>query len=61
VTDPIAVLRGVAVYKEIASRRVTVPIADKYSGSLSGPVTVQYIGSAEEGGRMLAQTQTVLR
>ena len=61
VADPIAILRGVAVYKEVAARRVTVPIADKYTGSLSGPVTVQYIGSAEEGGRMLAETQTVLR
>jgi P pilus assembly chaperone PapD len=61
VTDPIAVLRGVAVYKELAARRVTVPIADKYTGSLSGPVTVQYIGSAEEGGQMLAETQAVLR
>lgn len=61
VADPIAILRGVAVYKEVTTRRVTVPIAEKYAGSLSGPVTVQYIGTAEEGGRMLAETSTVLR
>jgi len=61
VADPIAILRGVAVYKEVTTRRVTVPIAEKYAGSLSGPVIVQYIESADEGGRMLAETQAVLR
>jgi len=61
VTDPIAQQRGVAVYKEIAGRTVTIPVSDKYTGSLSGPVTVQYIESAEEGGRTLAETQAVLR
>jgi len=58
---PIAIQRGVAVYKEISGRTVTIPVSDKYAGALSGPVTVQYIESAEEGGRTLAETQAVLR
>jgi P pilus assembly chaperone PapD len=61
VTEPIALQRGVAVYKEISDRTVTIPVSDKYTGTLSGPVTVQYVESAEEGGRTLAETQAVLR
>jgi hypothetical protein len=61
VTEPIALQRGVAVYKEVSARTVTIPISDKYSGPLSGPVTVQYIETADEGGRTLAETQAVLR
>lgn len=61
VAEPIALQRGVAVYKEVTGRTVTIPVADKYAGALSGPVTVQYIESAEEGGRTLAETQAVLR
>ena len=61
VTEPIAFQRGVAVYKELAGRTVTIPVADKFTGALSGPVTVQYIESAEEGGRTLAEIQAVLR
>jgi len=61
VVEPIALQRGVAVYKEISDRTVTIPVSDKYTGALSGPVTVQYVESAEEGGRTLAETQVVLR
>jgi len=60
-TEPIAQQRGVAVYKEIAGRTVTIPVSDKFVGALSGPVTVQYVESAEEGGRTLAETKAVLR
>jgi hypothetical protein len=61
VAEPIALQRGVAVYKEVTGRTVTIPVSEKYAGSLSGPVTVQYVESAEEGGRTLAETQAVLR
>ena len=61
IAEPIAQQRGVAVYKELAERTVTIPVNDKYAAALSGPVTVQYIESAEEGGRILAETQAVLR
>ncbi len=61
VAEPIALQRGVAVYKEVDGRTVTIPVSDKYTGALSGPVTVQYVESAEEGGRTLAETQAVLR
>ena len=59
--DPIAVLRGVAVYTEVKERQVTVPVPDSEAASLRGPVIVQYVETAEEGGRTLAETQAVLR
>ena len=61
VKDPIASEKGVAVYTEIGTRHVSVPIADGFKGDLSGPVTVEYIETTDDGSHLLAQTQAVLR
>ena len=61
IKEPIAIQRSVAVYKEISTRRVTIPVEDKYLGQLSGPVTVQYVETFSDGTNMIAETQTVLR
>jgi P pilus assembly chaperone PapD len=61
VKDPIASEKGVAVYTEIGTRHVTVPVAETYKGELSGPVTVEYIETTDDGSHLLAQTQAVLR
>src|SRR5687768_16600167 len=42
VKDPIATQKAVAVYKEVASRQVTIPVDEAFKGALAGPVTVQY-------------------
>jgi hypothetical protein len=59
--DPIAVQKAVAVYTEIGSRRVTVPVRADYKGALTGPVTVQYLETSDKGAQLIAETQTVLR
>jgi hypothetical protein len=93
--DPIADMKGVAVYTEVGKRHVTVPMAnaelerktpvellvmaeamgvagaskmskqDLVSSILkvraSGPVTVEYIETYDDGTHLLAQTQAVLR
>jgi len=59
--DPIAVQKAVAVYTEIGSRRVTVPVRADYKGELTGPVTVQYLETSDKGAQVIAETQTVLR
>lgn len=59
--DPIAVQKAVAVYTEIGSRRVTVPVRADYKGALTGPVTVQYLETSDKGAQVIAETQTVLR
>jgi len=61
VKDPIAVLKGVAVYTEIGKRHVSVPIIDAYKASVTGPVTVEYIETYDDGRHLIAQTQAVLR
>jgi hypothetical protein len=61
VKDPIAIQKAVAVYTELGTRHVSIPIDENYKGDLSGPVTVQYIETYEDGNQKLAETQAVLR
>lgn len=58
---PIGLQKAVAVYTEIGRRRVEVPLDEKYQGSFAGPVTVQYVETFEDGSRVIAETQAVLR
>ena len=60
VKDPVALMKGIAVYTEVPRRHVTIPLADAYKG-LTGPVTVEYIETFDDGTHLLAQTQAVLR
>jgi hypothetical protein len=61
VKDPIAALKSVAVYTELGTRHVTVPVDPAYQGDLTGPVTVQYIETYRDGNEKIAETQAVLR
>lgn len=61
VKDPIAVQRAVAVYTELNSRHVSIPIDEKYKGVVEGPVTVEYLETFEDGVEKVAETQAVLR
>jgi hypothetical protein len=59
--DPIAVQKGIAVYTEVGKRHVSIPVQEKYKNDASGPVTVQYVETFDEGSHVLAETQAVLR
>ena len=59
--DPIALQKAVAVYTEIGSRHVSVPVRPDYKGALNGPVTVQYLETYDDGAKVIAETQAVLR
>ncbi len=61
VKDPIAQSRAVAVYTELNQREVVVPVDEAFTGDLTGPVTVQYVDSFDDGTKTLAETQAVLR
>lgn len=61
VKNPIALQKAVAIYTEVGKRHVSVPVDDNYKGDISGPVTVQYVETFEDGSHVLAETQTVLR
>jgi len=59
--EPIASARAVAVYTEVGNRSVSLPISESYKGALSGPVTVQYVETYDDGSKVIAETQAVLR
>lgn len=59
--EPVFAARGVAVYPEVGSRQIRFPVPDDVAARLTGPVTIQYVEDAESGGRMIAETQLVLR
>ena len=61
VKNPVAIQKAVAVYKEIGVRRVLVPLDAAHQSGISGPVTVQYVETFDDGSRVLAETQAVIR
>jgi hypothetical protein len=61
IKDPIALQKGVAVYTEVGSRHMSIPLSAAYKGDATGPVTVQYVETFEDGSHVIAETQAVLR
>ena len=61
IKDPIAVQRGVAVYTEIGTRHVVIPVNPDLAGAASGPVTVDFVETSEAGPVSMAETKSVLR
>ena len=59
--EPLAELRGVAVYRELTQRTVTLPVAPENEGKVSGPVRIQYFETSDSGSKLVAETSTVLR
>ena len=61
IKDPIAIQRGVAVYTEIGTRHMVIPLNPEFAASAAGPVTVDFVESTDSGPVSLAETKTVLR
>ena len=61
VKSPIASQKAVALYTEIGLRHVSLPIDDANKAAASGPVTVQYVETFDDGSHVLASIQAVLR
>ncbi len=61
IKDPIAIQRGVAVYTEIGTRHVVIPVKDGLAAAAAGPVTVDFVETSETGPVSMAETKTVLR
>jgi P pilus assembly chaperone PapD len=59
--NPIAIQKGVAIYTEVGKRHVSVAIPESYRSAASGPVTVEYLETYEDGTHLIAETQAVLR
>ena len=61
VAKPIYEARGVAVYTEVGSRVVTLPVAPEVAAQLVGPTKVEYLEDSDTGGGMIAEAQVVIR
>ena len=59
--EPILVARGIAVYPEVDSRKVALPIPAELAAQLKGPVSVEYYEPASNGGGLITKSQLVLR
>lgn len=60
--DPIARLKGVAIYKEIATRHLALPLdAAALAAAKAGPVKVRYFETSDAGASLIAETSAVLR
>jgi hypothetical protein len=61
VKDPIAIQKAVAVYKEVTTRKVSIPVDEAFQGDVRGPVTVQYVETYPDGSHTVAETGAMLR
>ena len=61
VSEPLLVAKGIAVYPELGSRQVSLPLDGIAAGKMPGEVVISYYEAPEAGGGLIAQLRTVLR
>lgn len=61
VSEPIWMEKGIAIYPEISSRKVSLNMPPEIVAKLQGEVVVSYYEAAEAGGGLISQVRTVLR
>lgn len=59
--EPLLVAKGIAVYPELESRQVSLPLDGTAAGKMPGEVIISYYEAPEAGGGLIAQLRTVLR
>jgi P pilus assembly chaperone PapD len=55
------IFRGIAIYPELNSRTVVLPLTAESVAELKGPVTIGYYKADEEGGALITEVKSVLR
>ena len=60
-TEPAVVAKGIAVYPELKTRQVFLPLAPEQVLAIKGPVKIAYYETLDSGGGLIAETQTVIR
>lgn len=59
--EPLLMVRGIAVYPEVASRKVTLPVPPEVAAKLKGPVSIEYYEPRNVGGGLITKTDLVIR
>lgn len=58
--EPIIQAKGLAVYTEVARRKVLLPVRDDYTGPLKGPATIQYFEIEGDALRLVSEKKVEL-
>lgn len=61
IAEPLLVAKGIAVYPELQSRTVSLPMDAQTAAKMPGEVVISYFEAPEAGGGLIAQLRTVLR
>jgi hypothetical protein len=59
-SEPLAVAKGIAIYPEIGSRGVSLPLPPEVAAKMHGEVVVSYYEAPEAGGGLISQVRSVL-
>lgn len=59
--EPLLLVRGIAVYPEIGSRKVSLPVPAEVAAQLKGPLSIEYYEPRNIGGGLITKTELVLR
>lgn len=60
VAEPLHVAKGIAIYPEIPSRLVSLPLKPEIAAKMHGEVVVSYYEAPEAGGGLISQVRSVL-
>lgn len=61
VSEPLLLARGIAVYPEIAGRKVSLRVPPELAAQLRGPVSIRYTEDREVGGGTIDQAERVVK
>jgi P pilus assembly chaperone PapD len=59
--NPLVIAKGIAIYPELKSRIVSLPLSPEEATKLKGEVTIGYYESSDAGGALIAQVRTILQ
>lgn len=60
VAEPLSIAKGIAIYPEITSRNVSLPMPPEVAAKLHGEVVISYYEAPEAGGGLITQIRQVL-
>ncbi|MGV7122869.1 fimbrial biogenesis chaperone [Sphingopyxis sp. 550A] len=61
VAEPLLLARGIAVYPEVAARKVSLPVPPELAAQLRGPVHIRYSEDRDIGGGTIADADRVVK
>lgn len=60
VAEPLSIAKGIAIYPEVSSRKVSLPLPPEIAAKMQGEVVISYYEAPEAGGGLITQVRQVL-